>query len=224
MAMLGTKKKFKFFIYSNFEKIFSNFFSSLTPFSYIRKFDGSKIIIPYYHLISNDDNIPHTKHLFNHRNITQFKSDLDFFLRHFNPISLLDLIDSVKNRRDLKEKSFLLTFDDGYREVYDIIAPILIKKNIPATFFLTINFLDNRSLGFRHKASILVEKIDKLDENIMDEIRYIFSKYKLKFIRSDISFFSLAPEKIFVLNEIADILNVDFDNYLNVNKPFLTIE
>ena len=222
--MLKRKKNFKFFIYSNFEKGFSNILSSLIPFSYIRKFEGSKIIIPYYHLVSDEDNIPHTKYLFNHRNTTQFQSDLDFFLRHFNPISLFDLIDSVKNKRELKEKSFLLTFDDGYREVYDIIAPILIKRNIPATLFLTINFLDNQSLSLRHKASILVEEINKFGESIIDKIKSIFAKYKVKFTRFDISIFSLAREKIFVINEIADLLNINFDNYLKLNKPFLTIE
>ena len=38
---------------------------------------------------------------------------------------------------------FLLTFDDGYREMAEIIAPILRQKGVPAIFFITSTFVDN---------------------------------------------------------------------------------
>ena len=72
---------------------------------------------------------------------------------------LLDVIAWVRGETILPPNSFLLTFDDGFREIYDIIAPILLDKGIPATFFISSGFLDNRELCYQHKASLLVEKV-----------------------------------------------------------------
>ena len=42
-----------------------------------------------------------------------------------------------------RPRGFLLTFDDGYREMAEIIAPILKRKGVPAIFFITSRFVDN---------------------------------------------------------------------------------
>jgi peptidoglycan/xylan/chitin deacetylase (PgdA/CDA1 family) len=38
----------------------------------------------------------------------------------------------------------ILTVDDGYRDFYEIAYPILRKHRVPATFFVTVNFIENR--------------------------------------------------------------------------------
>jgi hypothetical protein len=119
------------------------------------------VLIPYYHLVS-DERLAHVIHLFSYRNTDQFKADLDFFLKYYQPIDLADLLAAVRSGRPLKEKTVLLTFDDGFREIHDVVAPILKQKGVPAVFFITAAFLDNKTLGYRHKASLLVERIDKL--------------------------------------------------------------
>ena len=43
------------------------------------------------------------------------------------------------------------------REATSVIAPICREKGVPATFFLTTGFLDNRALGDRHLASLLLQ-------------------------------------------------------------------
>jgi len=194
------------------------------PFFVLEKAVKTNLIVPQYHMVSNEE-VPHVKHLYTYRNVRQFKDDIDFFLRYYSPISLYDLINSRKNDRDLPEESFLLTFDDGLREQYDIIAPILIEKGIPATFFLTIDFLDNKQLFYRHKASILIEHVQKSGElNSIDEIKNIFSKYEIKFTDLKTSILSVKYNRKHVLNEIALLLGVDFDNYLSCVKPFLNTE
>ena len=37
----------------------------------------------------------------------------------------------------------LLTFDDGYRDNFDLAVPILRERNIPATFFIPTAFLES---------------------------------------------------------------------------------
>ena len=51
-----------------------------------------------------------------------------------------------------------LTFDDGLKECSTIIAPILNQKGIPATFFVSPNFIDNKAIFHRFKRSILESK------------------------------------------------------------------
>ena len=133
--MVKPRKNLKFFLYSNFEKFFSYMLASLLPFSLLNKAARSHLIFPYYHLVSDKKNIPHVKHLFNHRNVNEFKKDIDFFLQNYSSLELMDLIKSTKEHKTLPKDCFLLTFDDGYREIYDIVAPILKNKGVPAIFF-----------------------------------------------------------------------------------------
>jgi peptidoglycan/xylan/chitin deacetylase (PgdA/CDA1 family) len=51
-------------------------------------------------------------------------------------ISLLDLVACLRNGGRFPERRFVLTFDDGYRSVYERAAPILARYNWTATVFL----------------------------------------------------------------------------------------
>lgn len=113
---------------------------SKIPFSVLGEIAGIGLIIPCYHMISDDERM-HTKHLYLHKNIKEFKGDLDFLLENIFPINLLDLIGFLEHRFSLPDKDFLLTFDDGFREMHDIVAPILLEKGISASFFINSGIL-----------------------------------------------------------------------------------
>ena len=40
------------------------------------------------------------------------------------------------------KKSAVVTVDDGYRDFYQYAYPELKRLNLPATFFVTVNFVD----------------------------------------------------------------------------------
>lgn len=50
----------------------------------------------------------------------------------YNPISLQDILDARAGRQPLPPRAVLLTFDDGYRSVYDIVLPLLELYDYPA--------------------------------------------------------------------------------------------
>ncbi len=52
-------------------------------------------------------------------------------------ISLTELVDYVDNKKEIPERSIVLTFDDGYKSNYEIAFPVLKKFNFKATIFLT---------------------------------------------------------------------------------------
>jgi peptidoglycan/xylan/chitin deacetylase (PgdA/CDA1 family) len=65
-----------------------------------------------------------------------FVRQLDYLNNNFNIIKAEDLIDCVKKRMNLPERSCLLTFDDGYKDHISKVLPELSKRNIQGSFFL----------------------------------------------------------------------------------------
>lgn len=52
----------------------------------------------------------------------------------------------------------MLTFDDGYSDAHEVVAPILEKAGIPASFFVAPGMLDQRKLGSWDRIAYLVKK------------------------------------------------------------------
>ncbi len=116
-----------------------------------------RVLLPFYHTVSNQ-RLPHISNLYPIKTVKEFENDLDFLLTIAKPIDLQTLIFHTKNKIAFTENVFHLSFDDGLREVYDVVAPILLAKKISATVFLNSDFIDNKNLMFRNKVSLLLEK------------------------------------------------------------------
>ena len=164
----------------------------------IRK-TGQHIVLPFYHSVANNTPI-HIQHLYQSRSITSFKADLDFLLTHYKSISLHQLIELNDSDEEIDENYFHITFDDGLREFYDVVAPILKEKQVHATVFLNSDFIDNKQLFYRFKESILFDKL------------------------KDKSILSIPYSKEQHLDELALLNQIDFDAYLKEASPYLTSE
>lgn len=194
----------------------------LIPFPLIKRIGSCKLIILYYHAV-NDEDVPHISHLYKHKRTRQFLDDLEFLLEHYSPIELSNVILWERGKNILPPECFLLTFDDGLREIYDVIAPILLNKGIPATFFISSAFLDNRELCYQHKASLLVERIcGGISPGIEGEIKGILMKMGLSFSQLSEGILKVDYRRRKALDRIAEILLVDIQGYLNEKKPYLT--
>jgi peptidoglycan/xylan/chitin deacetylase (PgdA/CDA1 family) len=53
-------------------------------------------------------------------------------------LSLLEAIDCLRQRKPFAERSFVITFDDGYQTVYDEAFSVLQRFDMSATVFLTV--------------------------------------------------------------------------------------
>ncbi|MBU0908856.1 MAG: polysaccharide deacetylase family protein [Proteobacteria bacterium] len=60
----------------------------------------------------------------------------------YTPISLDELFDFLKYRKDIPPKAVVITIDDGWRGVYDIAYPILKKFDYPATLFIYTDLIN----------------------------------------------------------------------------------
>ena len=137
----------------SFGSIASAFYSKVA-FPLLRRVSGVNPLVVYYHIV-NDREVPHISNLYSFRSVPQFKRDLDVLLRFFRPLSLQNLLRGFEDNETPTRNSFVLTFDDGLRECYDIIAPILKSYGVPAIFFLCSAFIDNRELAYDHKKGLL---------------------------------------------------------------------
>lgn len=206
-------------------KLLKNIFDfslEFLPFSILKRIQKQKLILPLYHIVS-DAKLPHIIHCYSYKNPKQFEKDLNIFLRHFNPISLHDLVQSINNLNEIRQRSFLITIDDGYREVYDIIAPILLKKSIPAVFFLNSAFVDNKNMSYRNKTSLIIDNLQNNAQSFpLNEIQVLLRDNDI--INNDLksAILSIQYHQKYILDDIAKLMNIDFDLYLKEKEPYLT--
>lgn len=196
-------------------------FAHQIPFSFLLRQSEQRLFSPFYHIVTAHS-APHIQHLYQPRNIQQFEADLDFLLQHFQPISLDDLLQNKTS----KKPRFFLSFDDGLREFYDFAAPILQQKGIPATVFLNSQFVDNQDLFFRYKASLLIDLLQKkqYSSKQLEECQVLFYKKMNLDLRQN-QFKNLLKVRYHdrqILDDLALILNYNFQDFLNTYQPYLT--
>ncbi|MES2587749.1 MAG: polysaccharide deacetylase family protein [Bacteroidota bacterium] len=205
---------------NNFIKYF-HFINSAFSTEKLIKLSKQNLLVPVYHLIS-DIKVPHVEHLYKIKNTQAFKKDLDFLLKHYQPISYNDLLELKLKGEQVKKNTFLLTFDDGLSEFHNVVAPILIEKGIPAINFLNSDFVDNKNLFFRYKVSLLIEKISKNETLLNDEkVKKWFQQFdsNLNYKRT---LLGITHQNKNLLDDLASLLSLDFDLFLKEKEPYLT--
>jgi peptidoglycan/xylan/chitin deacetylase (PgdA/CDA1 family) len=202
-------------------RVISGLSSRVGP-AVLGRLTGTNLILPYYHLVSDVENV-YVKNLYAYKTTREFTQDLDFLLRHYSPIDLQDLLTQHKSGRPIKANAFLLTFDDGFREVFDVIAPILRQKGVNATFFINSAFVDNQDLCYLNKASLLVEKWRAgrsagLERRVSDFLR----AYGIQGPSVSSGILSVTYSRRHLLDELAALLEVDVQHHLRRDQPYLT--
>ncbi|CAN5246180.1 hypothetical protein BH09BAC1_BH09BAC1_13270 [soil metagenome] len=187
---------------------------------------GKQLLLPFYHVVSNE-RLPHIINLYQYRNVAGFEADLDALLQYYQPIGLQELLTGGEEPKQATKPYFHLTFDDGLRECAEVVAPILLRKGIPATFFLNSGFIDNRGLFYRYKVSLIIEHIKKneISHTELEAIGALMPEGARKLDKSKhvISLLlALSYEHQFDINQIADVFEIDFGNFLRQQKPYMT--
>ncbi len=174
---------------------------------------GEIPFLPFYHAIGDEEELPHIIPLYPVRTKEEFSEDLDFILKYFEPVSLEEFIEFSKKQSFKKNGKpiFHLSFDDGLRSVFEVAMPILKKKGIPATLFLTTDFIDNRKLFFRHKSALIYSWLQRGGIDT-----------------SELSKFGITDVNIFNINSshhpVFGSYEKEFDDFLKNKKPYLNFD
>jgi peptidoglycan/xylan/chitin deacetylase (PgdA/CDA1 family) len=178
------------------------------------------VIFPFYHAISYSY-CPHLRNLYQVHGVLQFEKDLDQLLHFMTPLPVEDAISDF-GKKSLKKPSFHLSFDDGLREAKEVIAPILLRKGVPATFFITSGFTNNTSLFHRHKVSLIIEMLKTCHSTtILNKTASLLNTRNSDSLTLQQALKSINFRTAPVLDEIAAILNIDFTDFLKNEQPYL---
>jgi peptidoglycan/xylan/chitin deacetylase (PgdA/CDA1 family) len=176
---------------------------------------GQDSFFPFYHTVSPEA-LPHVSHLYRVLKPAAFEKDLEQLLLRFEPVSLGDYLENRGGKKG--KRRMVLTFDDGLKECYDIIAPMLIKKGIPATFFLNNRFIDNRGLFYRYKASLLVHQVRddcRANEKVAD-----YLNIDKELVEASIKM--IAWDQRALLDVLAGVAELDYASYLRTRPVYLS--
>lgn len=125
--------------------------------------DRKNLVILCYHRINEKTG------LFYDRNISayphEFERQLLYIKKHFNVISISQLIDCYYGNYSIKPNSIMITFDDGFRDNALNAFPLLKKLEIPAIVFVTTGFIDSDIIPWE------------------DQVAYIFHEPSIKEIK-----------------------------------------
>lgn len=194
--------------------------ASLLPLSVLNWANG-KLALPYYHFVS-DEPAPHVENLYRFRGIREFESDLEFFLRHFEPISAELLLSCAEGKGALPASAFLLTFDDGFREMHDVVAPILKRRGIPAVFFINSSMHDNRELCMHQKVSLLLDLWKRQPAKFpAEDARALLAKRGLSCEDPLERLRNIPWSHRDVLDEIGVLAGCDYAAFLHHSRPYL---
>ena len=177
--------------------------------------------IVYYHVVS--DNNP--EYYFPDKSISthEFEVQLNFFKKNYDVIGFEDALNLAKNNKSLEGK-LVLSFDDGFKENYSIIAPILLNFNMKGIFYLIGNCIGNKDLMWRNKL-VLINKVEK--SKLYKALENISKKYNLVSCRkNDLMNWSFNNFPMNIKEEVVNTLwsqtmNLSIEEYMDYHRPYM---
>lgn len=139
-------------------------FAARLPLDLLTRLVPRDVIALMYHAV---DNTPaaHLRHLYLYKTPAQFEADLICLKQHFAMPTWPEVNTRERDTPTPKRPRLLVTFDDGLMDCFETVRPLLLKHHIPCMFFVTKDFVDNRSMFFRHKSSLCIERFHHLSSS-----------------------------------------------------------
>ena len=138
----------------------------------------SEVTVVMYHYVRDLKNsrYPNIKGL----DIEKFKKQIKFFKENYNFVRIEDLIEYYKNpkEKELPNKAILLTFDDGYKDHYTYVLPILLENNIQGSFYIPTKCFQDKKVLDVNKIHFILESCIGKEERILKEIEEYLEKNK----------------------------------------------
>jgi len=202
-------------------------FASLIPITLLKHLVKREVISIFYHAVS-DGTLPHVRHLYPIVPVDSFKSTMNALKDVYTFITYDQLHEYFEHGIPLPNNAVHLSFDDGFSVCYNIVRPILLDAGISCTFFLTIDWIDNRRLYFRHLISLCVDRFEQLSiRQRADLINKINREFDLSMkdaleLKTWLTAFREPDEQ--ALEVIPGLLDIDAASFLLEHSPYLTSE
>lgn len=179
------------------------------------RWTAQRDIFPFYHSVS-PVSLPHISHLYWVLKPEEFERDLEQLLSVYTPLSLGEYLKGSGNNGG--RRTMVLSFDDGLKGCHEYIAPLLLKKGIPAVFFLNNRFIDNRGLFYRYKVSLLIH------QSIQDcRVREKLAEYLgISKEQVETSLRMIGWDQRLLLDALATEAGMDYKSYLRAKPVYMS--
>ncbi|MBU1975761.1 MAG: polysaccharide deacetylase family protein [Nanoarchaeota archaeon] len=134
--------------------------------------NGPKCTVIMYHYVRDmhETDYPGIKGLL----IKKFLGQLDYIIANYKVISLAEYVDFLHGKTEIPDNSAILTFDDGLKDHYNTVFPILKERGLTATFFPITQAQTDQVVPGVLKAQFLLAKIGS--NPFAKEFNYLLEK------------------------------------------------
>jgi len=144
----------------------------------------SKVVVLAYHGFTDQRTHPGIENSQGkHLHVDTFRAQLAYLAKHYNVVPLQQIVDHYAGRAPLPPRALAITIDDGYESNYALAFPALAEHHLPATIFLTTDFVDQKELQWtdRIEYSLSATSAPRLDVAVGDRrLSYDLSSRALK--------------------------------------------
>ncbi len=136
---------------------------------------GTTLLILMYHDLASDRQAGLTAALLREKIArTQFEAHLRVLSQQCRIMSVEEAVREIRSEGKLLCDTVSITFDDGYRSVYDIAYPLLRDYNVPATVYLTTDWINGKMSLWWEQLADMIAACD-LERASLHEVETILS-------------------------------------------------
>lgn len=111
-------------------------------------------VVTYHHVADHEPGYPYDPQVAD-ATPQEFRRQMEWLAHYCTPISVDELIGALDGRA-LPRNPVMVTFDDGYRTCHDVAMPILRSVGVPATFFVSTKFVEQRRLYWWERIALVL--------------------------------------------------------------------
>ncbi len=98
-------------------------------------------VLAYHRIVTDEEYLIKGSKIAVSTSVSEFERQMSFVNRHFSVITVETLQQWLQGHGVLPKRPLLVTFDDGYQDIYTQVMPVLERLNIPATVFLATDYM-----------------------------------------------------------------------------------
>lgn len=126
----------------------------------------NKVSIIEYHYVRDLKNSRYPR--INGLSAELFKEQLFYILKHYKVIRMEDLIAAVQFEKLLPDNALILTFDDGLRDHFEFVFPILSESGLQGSFFPPARIFQEPVVLAVHKIHFILAAVENKEQLIRD--------------------------------------------------------
>lgn len=126
-----------------------------------RFFLRNKTIILVYHGLTDRDTHEGVENYdAKHLHVKRFQTQMEYLKKYYRILPLDSWLEKKSKGEPIPDRTVILTFDDGYRSNYTLAYPLLKRLHIPATIFLTTDFVENKRFLWTDRVEYALQNTD----------------------------------------------------------------